>query len=158
MFEIIGINADELALRHDGSSNKSEYMITFEDGITNNVEISKTSNKEIRMDIFENDIHDIITYSNDGTMTVNGEVVDFGNSIGGISPRGRTSVYSKKRRKEKVQTIQNTVAPIRKQILTLKTRLKVWLRVQSQQLSLTLYQRHCQGVLQSARLELWLRI
>lgn len=124
MFEIIGINADELILRHDGSSNKSEYMMTFEDGITNNIEISKTSNKEIRLDVFENDIHDIIMYSNDGTMTVNGEVVDFGNSIGGISPRGRTSVYSKKPQKGKSADYTKYSSTYKKTNINAKNKIK----------------------------------
>ena len=97
LFSRFGISTESLEVRNITDEEKIQYDITFDNGEINNLEIEKNEDGTVQMDVYEGEKHDTLSLTKDGTLVVNGNIVTINESSSvDITPRGRTSVYSKK--------------------------------------------------------------
>ena len=102
LFSRFGISPESLEVRNITDEEKIQYDITFDNGEINILEIEKNEEGTVQMDVYEGEKHDAVSLTKDGTLVVNGNIVTINESKSlDNTPRGRTSVYSKKPQKGK---------------------------------------------------------
>lgn len=77
------------------------------------------------MDVYEGEKHDAVSLTKDGTLVVNGNIVTINESSSvDITPRGRTSVYSKKPQKGKSADYTKYVKTYKNNNVNTKSKIK----------------------------------
>lgn len=100
LFSNVGIDSNSLQFKQLEENGLVQYTITYDNSVTDNLQIQRKSNGEIQLDVYEESIHDIIVYQPDDTLFVNGQKITISTDpTGSIVPCGRTSVFSKKPQK-----------------------------------------------------------
>jgi hypothetical protein len=97
LFSTVGIDAESLQVACVAKNGQIQYLASSDGSIEDTFEIKKTDSGEVQIDVYEGSIHDTIVYQNDGSLLVNGEkIVISSKTTTSVTPRGRTSVFSKK--------------------------------------------------------------
>lgn len=116
--ESIGVNSDNLSLADNTGNEDFLYNLQLGNNVTDQIKIKETTSGNLKVDIFEDDIHDIILFESDGSILVNGKHVVFETSEEHIDmeviPQARTSVYSSKPFKGKKSNYTKKIKTYRK--------------------------------------------
>lgn len=125
LFSRFGISPESLEVRNITDEEKIQYDITFDNGEINNLEIEKNEEGTVQMNVYEGEKHDTVSLTKDGTLVVNGNIVTINESSSGdITPRGRTSVYSKKPQKGKSADYTKYVKTYKNNNVNTKSKIK----------------------------------
>lgn len=101
-FPRFGISPESLEVRNITDEEKIQYDITFDNGEINILEIEKNEGELYKWTYMRERNTMLYLSPKDGTLVVNGNIVTINESSSvDITPRGRTSVYSKKPQKGK---------------------------------------------------------
>lgn len=96
--ESIGVSSDNLSLADNTGDEEILYNLKLGNYVTDQIKVNETTSGNLKVDIFEDDIHDTILFESDGSIVLNGKHVIFETSeehIGlEVIPQARTSVYS----------------------------------------------------------------
>ena len=126
LFREMSVDLDMITLEKASGTSPFVYKIDYGDGSVETTEIRKASNGDIVMDVYDGDLHDIITKTSDGKLLLDGKEVvvesnteiiegeSFNEDVSVASQYGRGSVYRTTPYKGKAADYTKKVKTIKK--------------------------------------------